>query len=135
MALQEQMRGTGDPAPPGPPTLLSTPATARGRSIASRVVSTPYASNRGTGGLVLTIGSATVDPASPATSGSNSLWDERNDATFHAMAAGGCRVWRVGDALVPRGPLDAVAGGARAGVSVGPPQPPPAGLVGNHRSR
>jgi hypothetical protein len=135
MALQEQMRATGDPAPPGPLTLLPAPATARGRSTASDVVPTPYVRSSGTGGLVLTIGSASVDPDSAATSGSSTMWDERNDAALQALAAEDCRVRRSCDALVPRGPLDAVAGGARAGVPVGPPQPPAAALVRRHRSR
>jgi dimethylglycine catabolism A len=86
------------------PTLFS-PLTLRGRTIRNRIVSTPHATGwghegllnqaevdyqvrkaAGGVGLVMTFGSASVDPNSAASYGSISLWDERNDAALRELA-------------------------------------------------
>src|SRR5918997_5037638 len=78
--------------------LLFSPGEVRGRPIPNRIVSTPHATGWGSGGviaraevdyhvrkaaggvgLVMTFGSASVDPDSAASYGSASLWDPQND--------------------------------------------------------
>jgi 2,4-dienoyl-CoA reductase-like NADH-dependent reductase (Old Yellow Enzyme family) len=85
--------------------LLLSPREIRGRHIRNRIVSTPHATGWGQGGLiaqaevdyhvrkaeggcglVMTFGSASVDPDSAASYGSVSLWDPRNDDALRALA-------------------------------------------------
>ena len=87
--------------------LLFSPGEVRGRRIPNRIVSTPHATGWGSGGviaraevdyhvrkaaggagLVMTFGSASVDPDSAASYGSVSLWDPQNDAALRALADG-----------------------------------------------
>jgi 2,4-dienoyl-CoA reductase-like NADH-dependent reductase (Old Yellow Enzyme family) len=87
--------------------LLFSPNEIRGRRIPNRIVSTPHATGWGEGGvisraevdyhvrkaaggvgLVMTFGSASVDPYSAASYGSVSLWDPQNDAALRALADG-----------------------------------------------
>jgi dimethylglycine catabolism A len=87
--------------------LLFSPYDVRGRRIPNRIVSTPHATGWGAGGviapaevdylvrkarggvgLVMTFGSASVDPDSAASYGSVSLWDPRNDDALRALADG-----------------------------------------------
>ncbi|MGY1683223.1 FAD-dependent oxidoreductase [Geodermatophilus sp. SYSU D01176] len=87
--------------------LLFSPGEVRGRRIPNRIVSTPHATGWGAGGvvaraevdyhvrkaaggvgLVMTFGSASVDPESAASYGSVSLWDPQNDAALRALADG-----------------------------------------------
>jgi 2,4-dienoyl-CoA reductase-like NADH-dependent reductase (Old Yellow Enzyme family) len=87
--------------------LLFSPREIRGRRIRNRIVSTPHATGWGQGGviaqaevdyhvrkaqggcgLVMTFGSASVDPDSAASYGSVSLWDPRNDDALRALADG-----------------------------------------------
>jgi dimethylglycine catabolism A len=94
----------GSPGAHKYPTLFS-PLTLRGRTIRNRIVSTPHATGWGHDGLitpaevdyhvrkaaggvglVMTFGSAAVDPNSAAAYGSISLWDERNDDALRALA-------------------------------------------------
>ena len=82
-----------------------SPLTLRGRVIPNRIVSTPHATGWGHDGiltqaevdyhvrkaaggvgLVMTFGSAAVDPHSAASYGSISLWDERNDDALRELA-------------------------------------------------
>jgi 2,4-dienoyl-CoA reductase-like NADH-dependent reductase (Old Yellow Enzyme family) len=82
-----------------------SPLTLRGRVIPNRIVSTPHATGWGHDGiltqaevdyhvrkaaggvgLVMTFGSASVDPNSGASYGSISLWDERNDGALRELA-------------------------------------------------
>ena len=82
-----------------------SPLTLRGRVIPNRIVSTPHATGWGHDGiltqaevdyhvrkaaggvgLVMTFGSAAVDPNSAASYGSISLWDERNDDALRELA-------------------------------------------------
>jgi dimethylglycine catabolism A len=93
----------------GPSTwpLLLSPREIRGRRIRNRIVSTPHATGWGHGGLIapaevafhvrkaaggcgliMTFGSASVDPDSAASYGSVSLWDPRNDDALRALADG-----------------------------------------------
>ena len=86
------------------PTLFS-PLRIGSRTILNRFVSTPHATGWGHGGLltrreveyqvrkaaggaglVMTFGSAAVDPNSAASYGSISLWDERNDDLLRELA-------------------------------------------------
>src|ERR671922_388935 len=79
----------------------------RGRVLRNRIVSTPHATGWGAEGLidprevdyqvrkaaggcglVMTFGSASVDPATAASYGSVALWDERNEPALRALAAG-----------------------------------------------
>jgi 2,4-dienoyl-CoA reductase-like NADH-dependent reductase (Old Yellow Enzyme family) len=88
------------------PLLLSS-REIRGRRIRNRIVSTPHATGWGEGGLIapaevafhvrkaaggcgliMTFGSASVDPDSAASYGSVSLWDPRNDDALRALADG-----------------------------------------------
>src|ERR1041384_6155806 len=90
-----------------PYPLLLSPTTVRGRTIRDRIASTPHATGwghdglvaraevayharkaRGGCGLVMTFGSASVDPTSAAAYGSISLWDERNEPALRALATG-----------------------------------------------
>lgn len=95
------------PSSPGAqqyPTLFSR-LTLRGRTIPNRIVSTPHSTGWGHDGLltpaevdyqvrkaaggvglVMTFGSAAVDPHSAASYGSISLWDERNDDALRELA-------------------------------------------------
>jgi dimethylglycine catabolism A len=94
----------GSPGAQQYPTLFS-PLTLRGRTIPNRIVSTPHAAGWGHDGLltraevdyhvrkaaggvglVMTFGSAAVDPHSAASYGSISLWDERNDDALRELA-------------------------------------------------
>ena len=89
-----------------PYPLLLSPTTLRGRTVRNRIASTPHATGwghdgllssaevayharkaRGGCGLVMTFGSASVDPASAAAYGSISLWDERNEPALRALAS------------------------------------------------
>jgi 2,4-dienoyl-CoA reductase-like NADH-dependent reductase (Old Yellow Enzyme family)/predicted NAD/FAD-dependent oxidoreductase len=86
---------------------LFSPREVGGRQIRNRIVSTPHATGWGEGGaisraevdyhvrkaaggagLVMTFGSASVDPDSAASYGSVSLWDPQNDAALRALAEG-----------------------------------------------
>jgi dimethylglycine catabolism A len=94
---------------PGSPTfpLLFSPLEIRGHVLRNRIVSTPHATGwsrdgliaqsevdyhvrKAAGGcaLVMTFGSASVDPATEASYGSIALWDERNEAALRALADG-----------------------------------------------
>lgn len=95
---------SGSPGAQKYPTVFS-PLTLRGRTIPNRIVSTPHATGWGHDGLltpaevdyhvrkaaggvglVMTFGSAAVDPHSAASYGSISLWDERNDDALRELA-------------------------------------------------
>src|SRR5690242_16340503 len=86
---------------------LYSPLELRGRSLRNRIVSTPHATGWGRDGLidpreadyhirkaaggvalVMTFGSASVDPTTAASYGSIALWDERNEAALRALADG-----------------------------------------------
>ena len=86
------------------PTLFS-PFRLRGRTVPNRITSTPHSTGWGHDGLltqaevdyhvrkaaggvglVMTFGSASVDPESAASYGSISLWDPRNDALLRQLA-------------------------------------------------
>jgi dimethylglycine catabolism A len=86
---------------------LFTEFELRGRRLPNRIVSTPHATGWGRDGLiapeevdyhvrkaaggcglVMTFGSASVDPSSAASYGSVSLWDERNEPALRALAQG-----------------------------------------------
>jgi 2,4-dienoyl-CoA reductase-like NADH-dependent reductase (Old Yellow Enzyme family) len=86
---------------------LYSPLELRGRELRSRIVSTPHATGWGRDGLidprevayhvrkaaggcalVMTFGSASVDPTTAASYGSISLWDERNEPALRALADG-----------------------------------------------
>ena len=88
------------------PHLLS-PFEIRGRELRNRIVSTPHATGwsrdglidrsevdyhvrkaAGGCGLVMTFGSASVDPSTEASYGSVALWDERNEPALRALADG-----------------------------------------------
>ena len=87
--------------------LLLAPLEIRGRRLRNRIVSTPHATGwsrdglidrsevdyhvrKAAGGcaLVMTFGSASVDPATEASYGSIALWDERNEPALRALADG-----------------------------------------------
>jgi 2,4-dienoyl-CoA reductase-like NADH-dependent reductase (Old Yellow Enzyme family) len=87
--------------------LLLSPFEIRGRRLRNRIVSTPHATGwsrdglidrsevdyhvrkaAGGCGLVMTFGSASVDPATEASYGSVALWDERNEPALRALADG-----------------------------------------------
>ncbi len=93
-------------APARYPLLLS-PFEIRGRRLRNRIVSTPHATGwsreglidrsevdyhvrkaAGGCGLVMTFGSASVDPSTEASYGSVALWDERNEPALRALADG-----------------------------------------------
>ncbi|MFB9378063.1 FAD-dependent oxidoreductase [Kineococcus gynurae] len=100
--------------PPTSPTpdparwpLLFSPVTVGAITLPNRIVSTPHATGWGSGGLlspaevdyhvrkarggvglVMTFGSASVDPDSAASYGSVSLWDPRNDDELRRLADG-----------------------------------------------
>jgi 2,4-dienoyl-CoA reductase-like NADH-dependent reductase (Old Yellow Enzyme family) len=87
---------------------LLSPFDVRGRRLRNRIVSTPHATGWGGSsgllqrsevdyhvrkaaggcGLVMTFGSASIDPATAASYGSVALWDERNEPALRALAAG-----------------------------------------------
>jgi len=86
---------------------LYSPLRLRGRVLRNRIVSTPHAAGWGRDGLidsrevayhvrkaaggcalVMTFGSASVDPTTAASYGSISLWDERNEPALRALADG-----------------------------------------------
>ncbi|GAB2570664.1 FAD-dependent oxidoreductase [Microlunatus antarcticus] len=86
------------------PTLFS-PFRLRGKTVRNRITSTPHSTGWGHDGLltqaevdyhvrkaaggvglVMTFGSASVDPESAASYGSISLWDPRNDALLRQLA-------------------------------------------------
>ncbi len=86
---------------------LYSPLELRGRMLRNRIVSTPHATGWGSDGLidprevdyhvrkaaggcalVMTFGSASVDPTTAASYGSISLWDERNEPALRALADG-----------------------------------------------
>ena len=86
---------------------LYSPLQLRGRVLRNRIVSTPHATGWGRDGLidprevdyhvrkaaggcalVMTFGSASVDPATAASYGSIALWDERNEPALRALADG-----------------------------------------------
>jgi dimethylglycine catabolism A len=88
------------------PHLYST-LELRGRVLRNRIVSTPHATGwgrdglidprevayhvrkaAGGAGLVMTFGSASVDPTTAASYGCISLWDERNEPALRALADG-----------------------------------------------
>jgi 2,4-dienoyl-CoA reductase-like NADH-dependent reductase (Old Yellow Enzyme family) len=88
------------------PKLMST-FQVRGRTLRNRIVSTPHATGwshsglvdqreidyhvrkaEGGAGLVMTFGSACVDPNTQASYGSIALWDERNEPMLRALAEG-----------------------------------------------
>jgi dimethylglycine catabolism A len=88
--------------------LLLSPFELRGRALRNRIASTPHATGwgghagrldrsevdyhvrkaAGGCGLVMTFGSASVDPTTAASYGSISLWDERNEPALRALADG-----------------------------------------------
>jgi 2,4-dienoyl-CoA reductase-like NADH-dependent reductase (Old Yellow Enzyme family) len=87
--------------------LLVSPFEIRGRRLRNRIVSTPHATGwsrdglidrsevdyhvrkaAGGCGLVMTFGSASVDPSTEASYGSVALWDERNEPALRALADG-----------------------------------------------
>jgi 2,4-dienoyl-CoA reductase-like NADH-dependent reductase (Old Yellow Enzyme family) len=87
--------------------LLLSPFEVRGRELRNRIVSTPHATGwsrdglidrsevdyhvrkaAGGCGLVMTFGSASVDPSTEASYGSIYLWDERNEQALRALADG-----------------------------------------------
>ena len=87
--------------------LLLSPFEIRGRRLRNRIVSTPHATGwsrdglidrsevdyhvrkaAGGCGLVMTFGSASVDPSTEASYGSVALWDERNEPALRALADG-----------------------------------------------
>ncbi|HEY7077172.1 MAG TPA: FAD-dependent oxidoreductase [Solirubrobacteraceae bacterium] len=88
--------------------ILLSPFELRGRRLRNRIVSTPHATGWGGSsgrlersevdyqvrkaaggcGLVMTFGSASVDPTTAASYGSVALWDERNEPALRALAAG-----------------------------------------------
>jgi 2,4-dienoyl-CoA reductase-like NADH-dependent reductase (Old Yellow Enzyme family) len=99
------------------PTLFS-PFQLGSRTLPNRIVSTPHATGWGHGGLltrgeveyhvrkaaggtglVMTFGSAAVDPNSVASYGSISLWDERNDDLLRELAE---RVHEHGALIMPQ---------------------------------
>ena len=86
--------------------VLFSPRELRGRTVRNRIVSTPHSTGwghdglitpaevdyhvrkaEGGTGLVMTFGSAAVDPNSSASYGSISLWDERNDDALRTLAS------------------------------------------------
>ena len=86
---------------------LYAPLELRGKVLRNRIVSTPHATGWGHDGvldprevdyhirkaaggvgLVMTFGSASVDPTTAASYGSVSLWDERNEAELRRLADG-----------------------------------------------
>lgn len=87
---------------------LFTPLALRGKELKNRVVTTPHATGwelpgglisdseieylirkaAGGVGLVMTFGSATVDPTTAASYGSIALWDERNEPALRRIADG-----------------------------------------------
>src|SRR5689334_19622134 len=86
---------------------LFAPLELRARVLRNRIVSTPHATGWGRDGLidqrevdyhvrkaaggcalVMTFGSASVDPTTAASYGSISLWDERNEPALRALADG-----------------------------------------------
>ena len=87
---------------------LFAPLTIRGRTIPNHIVSTPHATGwehpgglisdkeidyllrKATGGvgLVMTFGSANVDPTTTASYGSIALWDPRNEPQLRRLADG-----------------------------------------------
>ncbi|WP_077487824.1 FAD-dependent oxidoreductase [Sinomonas mesophila] len=88
--------------------LLLSPLTIRGKSLRNRIVSTPHATGwdtpggtlvqaevdyhvrkaAGGCGLVMTFGSASVDPETAASYGAIALWDPRNEPALRALADG-----------------------------------------------
>ena len=95
---------TGSPGAQRWPTLFS-PFRLRGRTVRNRITSTPHSTGWGHDGLltqaevdyhvrkaaggvglVMTFGSASVDPESAASYGSISLWDPRNDDLLRQLA-------------------------------------------------
>jgi 2,4-dienoyl-CoA reductase-like NADH-dependent reductase (Old Yellow Enzyme family) len=87
--------------------LLMSPFELRGRMLRNRIVSTPHATGwshdghidqsemdyhirkaAGGAGLVMTFGSASVDPTTQASYGSIALWDERNEPALRELAEG-----------------------------------------------
>ena len=87
--------------------LLLSPFELRGRPLRNRIVSTPHATGwshdgslarsevdyhvrkaAGGCGLVMTFGSASVDPTTAASYGSVALWDEANEPALRALADG-----------------------------------------------
>ena len=86
---------------------LYSPLELRGKVLRNRIVSTPHATGWGRDGLidrsevdyhvrkaaggcalVMTFGSASVDPTTEASYGSIALWDERNEPALRALADG-----------------------------------------------
>src|SRR5262245_31462467 len=86
---------------------LYSPLELRGRTLRNRIVSTPHATGwsrdglidqsevdyhvrkaAGGCGLVMTFGSASVDPGTEASYGSIALWDDRNEPALRALAHG-----------------------------------------------
>ena len=86
---------------------LFSPLELRGRVLRNRIVSTPHATGWGRDGLidprevdyhvrkaaggcglVMTFGSASVDPGTAASYGAIALWDERNEPALRALAEG-----------------------------------------------
>jgi N,N-dimethylglycine/sarcosine dehydrogenase len=87
--------------------LLLSPYELRGRRLRNRIVSTPHATGwsrdglidrsevdyhvrkaAGGCGLVMTFGSASIDPSTEASYGSIALWDKRNEPALRALADG-----------------------------------------------
>ncbi|MFL5650474.1 MAG: FAD-dependent oxidoreductase [Chloroflexota bacterium] len=94
-------------APVDPYPLLLSRLEIRGRRLRNRIVSTPHATGwsrdglidqsevdyhvrkaAGGCGLVMTFGSASVDPSTEASYGSIALWDERNERALRTLADG-----------------------------------------------
>ena len=86
---------------------LFSPLELRGRVLRNRIVSTPHATGWGRDGLidprevdyhvrkaaggcglVMTFGSASVDPGTAASYGAIALWDDRNEPALRALAEG-----------------------------------------------
>ena len=88
--------------------LLLSPLTIRGKTVRNRIVSTPHATGwdkpsgtimqseidyhvrkaAGGCGLVMTFGSASIDPSTAASYGAIALWDPRNEPALRALADG-----------------------------------------------
>lgn len=106
MAQEARPGSPGDT--PGEFPLLFRPLTIRGRTIRNRIVSTPHATGwdmpsgrltdaevdyhvrkaAGGCGLVMTFGSASVDPSTAASYGAIALWDQDNEPALRRLAEG-----------------------------------------------
>ena len=109
---------------------LFAPLEVRGKVLRNRIVSTPHAAGWGRDGLidgrevdyhvrkaaggvglVMTFGSASVDPTTQASYGSIALWDERNEPALRALAEGVHRHGAFCISQMTQMALDTVEGG------------------------